>query len=678
MHLDSDQQVIAAHRTGNALVLAGAGSGKTACVTVRAANRLTRDNLPSSKLLLLTFTNKACNEMAERLGGLLEGTGKGLPLVSTFHSFGYRVIRKNPAACHRKPNPSVLDPGDAEKLFKEAMRSVGIAEASAPALFSIDMIRNAGLDPFAETEKDEIYRLLEEHGRLGHQEWPFFLEALKHYELLKQAQNVIDFDDQINLPIQALREHPSLRARINLLLEDITVDEAQDNNMAQYKLLKLLAGKTVVMVGDDDQSIHRWRGAHPDGLKQFKEDFQASTFCLERNYRSRPTIVDSATTLIRHNSKRLEKSPYAVKPETQAGIPCHIHKTGDVMAERIARDIKGRIDKGTPADQISILYRTNAMAKALEPSLLKYGIPYRIRAGTEMMEYKEVKILMAAARIATNPLDAQAFSRVAELVPGLGGRSIEKMQAVGGDKGILEGLSAAPYRLQGQLSELKTSLQSLNEQGPGKLLAWAVGPGKIKDWMSKEAERAVKSRDKSLEGDALKEAINTNLGYRVARLKLIQGTVKDRLSLLPKDAPRDDLWAEAMDMFMRPPDEDPQAPAVILSTAHGSKGLQWNTVHIAGFSEGLMPFEREGEIQNLTEERCLAYVAMTRAEENLILHHPKVLDLKMGGGLKELTLSRFVSEARERDPESVRVLADKTRRRNNAQTTRFGRIMGRN
>ena len=658
MRLDPDQERVANHGNGNALVLAGAGSGKTACVTERAARRLISGVHPS-RLLLLTFTNKACKEMSERLEKRLreEGFLGGMPLVNTFHSFGHRLLRKNAAACYRRPNPSLLDADDSEKMLLTLMQDHAMSRGGLDlALAAYDKIRNDGLDPTVESEKAALLRLLTLREHILPEEAPKLLEVAAAYELRKREQNLIDFDDLICLPIRALRENPDLRTRVNTQLLDITVDESQDNNLAQYKLLRLLAGPTVVMVGDDDQSIHRWRGAHPDGLGQFQKEFEATIYRLERNYRSVPVIVNSATSLIRCNTERMEKNPYPVRQEDRGPIPHHNHFTSDAMAEQIASSIRKTMAAGIPADRIAILYRTNSMARVLEPSLLKYGIPYRIKAGMEMMQFAEIKMMMAAARLAVNPHDLQALHRLSDLVPGLGEKSIARMAESPNEKGILENWPLAPKKHQETLQKLQASLADLYRQGPDKLIAWAVGPGGFKAWMTKEAERAAKTRHKDPESANFKEAVNEILGKRVARMKLIQDTVKMRLEGLPEDAEHDDLWAEAMDLFLRPPDEDPGKPAVILSTVHGSKGLQWHTVHVAGFSEGLMPFQREGKIFNMTEERCLAYVAMTRAEVDLHLHHPRIMDFKMGGDVKELSMSRFVQDIREKQPEAIQVL----------------------
>lgn len=666
MELDPFQQLVTNHKDGHALVLAGAGSGKTACVTVRAATRLF-DGLESDRMLLLTFTNKACREMKDRLAGILEQRpGTKMPLVSTFHAFGHRLIRKYPKQCHRRPNVSMLDPDDTESILKQILMDVGIPkEFYKVAIQTFSMVRNDGLNAMVSTEKEAIMRLFEETGHFSYEECDRLVDVGRRYEDRKRQMNLIDFDDLINLPIQALRENPELRAQINQQLADVTVDEAQDNNKAQYKLLKLIAGKTVVMVGDDDQSVHRWRGAHPEGLEQFQNKFSPEVFRLERNYRSLPVIVESATRLIRHNEDRMEKNPYPTRKDDSRPIPCHVHRTGDLMAERIALDLKKRIEDGMHPSKAAILYRTNAMAKALEPSLLRHGIPYRIKKGFDLMSHAEIKMLMAGARLAVNPYDVQAFTRIAQLIPGFGAKSIEKMEAAAGDIAILDAIDAAPKKNQEALVALRSSLASLYHQGPEKLVAWAMGPAGLKPWLQKEAERAVKTKDKTLRGKAFDEAVHEGLSRRVARLKIIQETIAARLTSVTEGTGRDDRWAEVLDMLIQPPDEDPETGAVILSTVHGSKGLQWDTVHIAGFSEGLMPFEKNGEIQNMTEERCLAYVGMTRAENNLFLHHPKSLDLKMGGGAKDLSMSRFISEALESDQKNkaIEVVSmDKTRR----------------
>jgi len=644
MKLDVDQLKIVCHTDGHALVLAGAGSGKTACVTSRAATRII-EGIPAPRMLLLTFTNKACREMRERLEQMLEGHNTPMPTVSTFHAFGHRLIRKYPHACNRLPNPSLLSADDPQNMLKKIFMDAGIPKHGYQSAFeTFSRVRNDGLNPFLDTEERKIMQLFEDTQDFTYGECTRLVDCAKQYEELKRSMNLVDFDDLINLPIMALQAEPDIRARINSHLLDITVDESQDNNRAQYKLLKLLAGPTVVMVGDDDQSIHRWRGAHPDGLEQFKKEFEPAVYKLERNYRSLATIVNSATRLIRNNLNRLEKNPYPTREHKETPIPYLNHNTGDDMAERIAEDLKKRIKGGLNPSNAAILYRTNAMSKVLEGALLRHGVPYRVKKGHDIMSYSEVKMLMAAARLAVNPHDKMAFERLSELVPGLGPKSVEKIAEAGQNKGIFAGIHAAAPRHKDALEGLKRSMEALYAKGPDKLLAWAVGPGGFKEWMSKEALKAVRARDKSLDGEDLKEAIGENLKKRIARLKIIQDTIRLRLDEFEVEMAHEDLWTNAMDILIQPPDEDAPEGSVTLCTVHGAKGLQWDTVHIAGFSEGLMPFEKDGEVQNMTEERCLAYVAMTRAENNLFLHHPMILDMKMGQGSKHLPQSRFVDE----------------------------------
>lgn len=644
MKFDIDQLKIIDHQDGHALVLAGAGSGKTACVTNRVATRIIA-GLEPSRMLLLTFTNKACSEMRERLAQILECHNTAMPTISTFHAFGHRLVRKYPLEHNRKANPSLMGVDEPELMLKKIFMSAGIPKHSYPDAFAaFNKVRNDGLNPHLDSEAKQIMQLFEHTNSFTYGECDRLTDCVRKYEELKQSMNLMDFDDLLNLPIHALQAHPELRGRINAYLKDITVDEAQDNNKAQYKLLCLLAGETVVMVGDDDQSIHRWRGAHPDGLEQFKKEFRPAVYLLERNYRSLASIVDSATRLIRNNSDRLEKNPYPTRQQESTPIPFVMHRHSDVMAEQITQDIDRRIKHGTHPSQIAILYRTNAMSKVLEGAMLRRGIPYRVKKGHDIMSYAEIKMLMAAARLAVNPHDQMAFERLCVLTSGLGPKTVDKIAQASNEAGIFAGIDAAADRHKEHLQTMETSLKSLYRQGPRKLLSWAVGPGGFKKWLRKEAERAVKTKKKSLCGENLKQAINEGLRNRANRLKIIQDTIDLRLNELEDTVEHDELWAHALDMLIQPPDEDLESGSVTLSTVHGAKGLQWDTVHVAGFSEGLMPFEKDGVVQNMTEERCLAYVAMTRAENNLFLHHSQELDMKMGQGIKHLSQSRFVGE----------------------------------
>lgn len=649
MGFDNDQAAIIHHPSGHAIVLAGAGAGKTTCVVERAA-LLIRKGLNPKNILMLTFTNKACQEMSDRLKRRLDGEG-ALPSILTFHKFGHRLIRRYPEAHGRHPNPSLMDDKETQSKLRELMKGLGFRETDdfnrAESLYST--LRNEGHTPYpscrAITDKiisaDRQWTLVEKK---------MIREVFESYEAWKAQQNLLDFDDLIALPIVALQNPENIRLQQTIRdhLVDITVDESQDNNMAQYKLLSLISGPTVIMIGDDDQSIHRWRGACPDNMKQFIRDYNPKEFRLERNYRSTPNIVDSATTLIRHNTDRLEKNPYAVMTQEKP-IILEEHSDFESLAEFIAIDIDDSIRlHGRSPKEFAILYRTNRMSRVLESELLKRGIPYQVKRGMDLMHRTEAQILMAFARCVVNPGDQPAFKRLAQITPGIGPRLIEALFERDPRNPLDAATTLKPSKSRDTLMSLRDDLESLRAADPRELGGFVLAHPYFQAWLEKEVDKVAKSilKRRGIDSEELKKEIQgLEKEKRMDTVCYIDDTIRYRLDLNPEDI--QDPWADILDLLITPPDETPgEADKVMLSTIHSAKGLQWNVVHVAGMSEGVLPLYQEGGTisdEELTEERCLAYVAMTRAAEELYLHHPDQIYFP-GQGAKYLQPSRFLSE----------------------------------
>lgn len=667
MHWDSAQQALINHRNGHAVGLAGAGAGKTACITERTAKRIEEDGIRPRRILALTFTNKAAGEMRERVTmrlkdnlatspWLIDGEME-LPNVTTFHKFGHQLMIRGRSACYRTTRASLMDEKEPLKLLRGFMSAKGFGKADETQwLLGHNFIRSEGFVPGDPRQRDEIMGSLEMHvPDLSVRERDLALQGFIDYEAYKEEYNLLDFDDLICLPIRGLQENPKWRERIQSWYRDVTVDEAQDNNLAQYKLVRLVASDTLIMVGDDDQSIHRWRGARPDILQKFIREFNATEYRLEANYRSTPQIVDSATQLIRNNTDRLEKNPYATRNKGSTPVTLNVYDNGGDMTNLIAKQIAEGIKAGKSPADFAILYRVNSLAKSFEPALIRLGIPYQIKAGTDLMSRTEIKMLISAARLAVNKLDLQAFDRLAQILPGVGSRALEAIvdsnDTVGmGILGFGETLSGKAGK---SMSILNKELSDLYERGPKALVGWARKSAFFASWLEKESARQVQQRLKStgenagMEESEVQGRIEEAINSRYANLNLIQESI---LSRAAADTTADDAWATAMDLLLQPPD-DAGRESVMLCTVHGSKGLQWDTVHVAGFSDGLIPYRREtidgdgiSAADKLTEERCLAYVALTRAQNNCQLHHAKSLDLGIGRGLQRFGMSPYLAE----------------------------------
>lgn len=664
MHLDDDQEVIANHEDGHALVLAGAGSGKTTCIVERCFRRI-KNGIPPQKILMMTFTNKAAKEMRERLEVKLKDYYEGgqftMPTITTYHSFGHRLIQKYPEAHLRQPGITIMSEGEIKAMLKTLTEAVASKDAARRGIDAYEMMRNEGLDPTRPQDEKAIFNIMTTHDIYEQRE---VLSAWQAYEKEKQFQNIIDFGDLINLPIYALRNSPDLRHRLNDYLIDITIDESQDNNKSQYKMLKLLASpdgfQSVVMIGDDDQSIHRWRGAEPDNLQTFQDEYQPSLYLLENNYRSQPIIVDSATKVIRNNRKRMEKNPRATLEQTSKGVVKLMeYPKGEDMTRFLVKKIKDDLEKGVQPKDIAVLYRTNKMAHFLEEHFLVAGIPYSVKKGTEILDSTECKLMIAAARLAINERDQQAFLRLSDIIPGLGKKKVEDLfDSLKEGESIFSKVDQLKGKAKEETDKALGRIRLLSDKGPKVLSSWMKQQA-VKDWLEKKAETAVKQEFKEEindghfgEGDMKREKA-ARLQHYWRNIESVQKTINVRIDEMPAGSEPIDQWLEALDVVLRPPEDEYEPNKVTLCTAHSAKGLEWKIVHIAGFSDGLMPltFESKNEGSDtvddvdMTEERCLAYVAMTRAKEQLYLHHAKRMDLMNGQGNRFYQISRFYDES---------------------------------
>ncbi|MFO7858219.1 MAG: ATP-dependent helicase, partial [Ectothiorhodospiraceae bacterium] len=385
--------------------------------------------------------------------------------------------------------------------------------------------------------------------------------------------------------------------------------------------------------GRDDQAIYEWRHARPQNLRDFIEGFDATVYRLERNYRSTDAIVSSGAHLVRNNVQRLDKAPFAVRSGEAAPVTLVEYDDGDAMADGVVERLAASLARGRTPDDLAVLYRKNRLGRGLEAALLRQGIPYRIKAGTDLLGYADVRMMLAVGRLAANRRDLRALARVADLVPGLGARSVARLSAGRGDP--LEGAARLAPRASAAVERLSAGLERLRQRGPGGLAEWCQRDSLFRGWLLRRARRG-----QAGQGD--EEAL---LRPALGRMAVVQRAMDRRLATLPTEAPVEARWAAALEVVATGTDEaDETEGRVTLSTVHGAKGLEWPEVHVYGFSEGLMPMAREGEIDNLAEERRLAYVALTRAQDAAVLHHADALDLGTGQGREAMTLSRFVGE----------------------------------
>lgn len=638
--LDPDQAKVVAHETGPAAVLAGAGSGKTRCTTERAARRLTASGVASEGLILLTFTNKAAAEMRERLRKRLPDSVK-LPWIGTFHSFGNRLLRLHGKRIGVPANATLMDADDAGRML-DTFLAVPLPDRSRriDAIRLYDAVCAHGLDVADEADLPALETLCGENGFSGHARRGF-IEALRRFEAEKRRAAVLDFADLILLPQRLLKRYPELQEKLRHTLKDVTVDEAQDTDGAQFRLLQLITplDNTVLLVGDDDQAIYEWRHARPENMRDFIDRYDATVYRLERNYRSTPAIVSGGAALVRHNENRLEKNPYAVRQAPPADTVRLVeYDDGDEMADGVAERIAAAIASGASPADIAVLYRKNRLSRVVETALLRQGVPYRIKSGTDLLSYAEVRMMLAAGRLAANRRDVRALARLADLVPGLGAKGVGHMVAAG-DSPLLQTGRLSAKAAQG-VRELAAALEVLYRRGPTELLAWCEDSPLFRAWLNRRTATALQSAGRATDPQEIQQFLRP----AKARMGAVQTAMRKRLESLPGGS-LDERWAIALEVVATGTDEaESDTAKVTLCTIHASKGLEWPTVHLFGFSEGLMPMARDGVVDNLPEERRLAYVALTRAQNNIVLHHADRLDLGTGSGAERFTTSRFLQE----------------------------------
>lgn len=695
MQFDKQQIVVVSHVTGHALVLAGAGAGKTASIVERAHRLIIDHNYRADSILMVTFTNKAAREMRQRIyAKLLKVPDYNIdnqPVVTTFHSFGQRIIFKNTEACGRVGHPSVLPEDDQTSLLQASLKKYTNDFNCKMGVKFYDKIRNNGVA--VSTKEDEVAVMSQLVSLCDSQPEIMPVESIMagylDYEQTKKDNNALDYHDLIILPIQALRKDPILLAKVQRRLIDITVDEAQDTNLAQYILMNLIAppdspGQSVIMIGDEDQSIHGWRGANKENIRMFNESYKPKILRMEFNYRSAEKIVTSSNNIIRNNSDRFEKTGIPTRKNSDVVIDYRKSATSDDMSDTIARQIKADIDAGVPVNEIAVLYRTNKMANILEPALIGLAIPYKIYNGQDLLGRVESKIILAAIRFAVNPMDTLAFSKLAELMPGVGKKLIDKLcDDTKSNETLFDATMRLPDSQQLLVAPMLSSILKLRKEGPTAIMQWVSAQPEIRKWVAQKnithlktqkinppkefevwkrynknetitsEERIMLGKDKAIERCAiynsrLKEAIANS----VERMNLVCRSITERCEQLPKHTTIEDLWFEASNIVAAPPDEENKKPSIHLMTMHSAKGLEWDHVYLAGVSEGILPFYREaGDDTNkevIEGERRLAYVGYTRGKNKLVVHHCNKINLMDGKGYRHVKPSRFIREAQSR------------------------------
>lgn len=631
MQLDERQQYAVNHNLGSLLVMAGPGSGKTACITHRAA-RMIKVGVDPESLLLVTFSKKAANEMRERIISLTnEDQGKRAS-IHTFHALGDKIIKLYPDVCERHMGFTILDEGDQKGLFthvlKERMKVSKTGSLDIRGwLSAYNRLAQDGARALESEHAEAFAQIFFKNAGIERQDQMTWLwRAFVLFEEEKRLQNVVDFNDLILLPEKGLQREPSIGAALSEMYPIITIDESQDTNRSQYEIIHKIGKhhRNVTMVGDDDQSMYSWRGANETNTNLFRADFQAGVLRLEQNYRSTTAIIQSASQHIQHNMKRVKKQPFSTRDT--GGLPSFYSFDSDrEMSRQLAANIKYEHQNGTPWNEIAVLYRKNRIGEMLEPALMEAGIPYEIHGGVKLTERKEVKMAVALARLVNNPKDRMAFTLLAKDIKGLGERGLESYISEskthhGGDLIHLGG-SIKNQHVRDQLERLYCICDRLKKEGPEYLI-----DALIEDWDI----AASFPKDKAEVIEARKQRLGT-----------FKAWINDALRSTDQEA---NPWQVIQRVLLEDPDTDlSDGDKVVLTTAHRSKGLEWKRVHIAGYSDGLMPMRNKaGEIDNPEEERRISFVAMTRAADELSLYHSD--RVFMGYEVLELAPSPYLNE----------------------------------
>lgn len=638
---------------GPLLVLAGAGTGKTRVITYRIAN-LIRHRVPPHRILAVTFTNKAAREMKERALKLLgkRRRNEKAPEISTFHSLCVRILRRHAERLGYPKEFTIYDRSDQESLARSALRDIRVGHQKLKPGDLISMI--SGL-------KSQSLRPPEAEERATSDVEQLCAMAYVRYQAALKASGAMDFDDLLLLTEELFRDFPEVRYAEASRFDHLLIDEYQDTNGLQYRIVKALAQghQNLCVVGDDDQSIYGWRGAEVSHILNFKRDWQtAKVVRLEENYRSTPAILKLANTLIAHNSARHDKTLKSIRPD---GPPPRFFRFDDEVreAEAVVRDIRSKLsapveERVSPSD-IAILFRTNEQPRAFELELRREKVPYILIGGMSFYDRKEIKDLLAYLKVLANPCDEVSLLRIINTPPrGIGTGSVEVMleRAVqagkplwqvlpeaGNDGSIAHGVSERVQQFQKLIERTRAELRDrpLSEVFP-KLLS-EIG-------YRAELERVYKtSGDIEARWAAVEELVNS--------IALYEGRAEDPslLGFLEETAlsGREDSKGD---------DKERQVHAVTLMTLHSAKGLEFPYVYLVGMEEGLLPHQRSisDGARNIDEERRLCYVGVTRAQLGLTITMCKTR-MKWGKPRPSL-VSRFVLEMRGETERARRVAAE--------------------
>ena len=636
-NLTAPQLEAVTHRDGPMIVIAGAGSGKTRVVTRRIAWLISQGVWPN-QILAMTFTNKAAREMRERVEALV---GQAPRNIGTFHGCCARFLRRDidHLDCGRNHNFTIYDDEEQKTILKQCIKSAGrIPRAITPNLMATAISNSKnGRKTLAAALPDEDLRDL----------LPVMEQIASDYEKRLQECNAVDFDDLLLLMVRLLEEVPGMADIYHNRFRYLLVDEYQDTNHLQYELIMRLANEeqNVHVTGDPDQSIYSWRGADYHNIMSFTQDFpNARLVKLEQNYRSTPTILNAANSVIENNSRRIPKELFTENKDGRL-LTDVLTNSDRNEAEWICRKIRRLHLNGHAWREFAIFYRTNAQSRVLEEAFVKAGVPYQLLGGIRFYERKEIKDFLALLRIKVNPSDAVAFERVFENFPicdGLGPKALAELQAQAA-------LAHIPLMQYAASETFRSSLKGRSRKNDllRKFSKWLEA---LQEVPSAPVATAVLTMEQLTDFTKLLEVQHgkENLEERRENVQ----SFLERAQNFTNENPEADLAAflEDVALVADVDSHDAQADGVVLMTLHSSKGLEFPYVFIAGVEEGILPHSRstmrfgnfDEDLDELEEERRLFYVGITRARRAVYLSHVSMR--YQYGSYKPSNPSRFLEE----------------------------------
>ena len=597
--LNDEQRRAVTHESGPLLILAGAGSGKTKTLTHRIAYLIKERDVLPTRILAVTFTNKAAREMRERIASLLGESADNrnfMPWMGTFHSICVRLLRQDGRAIGISPNFIIYDEDDKKSLIKQLFKQFSLTDKDIKPSAVIGMISRAKnnlqtADDFAASARGPLEQKV--------------AEIYRAYEVESAKASALDFDDLLIKTVEMLKRSDTVRRNLRQQFEYVLIDEYQDTNSVQYALIKLILNeqRNICVVGDDAQSIYSFRGADFTNILNFERDYPGAEIVkLEQNYRSTESILSLANTLISHNVNRRDKNLWTAENGGREPILWQVYSEAE-EGMRIAREIAEQAQVGRPYKDMAILYRTNAQSYALERALREYHIHYKIIGGLRFLDRAEVKDILAYLRLVYQPNDSVSFRRIVNLPKrGIGVASVNNFlswhQTTG--RTIVEDiqqidetdmLNTRAKSLFKDFGKLLTGLQSYADEPPANLIEKIIGLTNYEAYLN----AAGISADEKLE----------NLGVLLAEARAYTDI---------------DTFLEEMSLMSSA--DSNAGDEVSLMTLHAAKGLEFPVVFLAGLEEGLLPHARvfeQSSPDDIEEERRLCYVGITRAKEELFI-----------------------------------------------------------